>query len=302
MPSKTSIEHFDVHAAVTRKIITAIEEGAGAFKLPWIESSGRTLTRPINVASSAPYNGVNVLVLWIEALAQGFTSGVWGTYRQWQARGAQVRKGESSSLIVFYKMTGERDEDHEEDPGRRRMFARASRVFNACQVEGFEPLDELPASETTFEPLARAEVLLRGVGANIREGADMACYLPTQDIILMPSRERFVGSSTCSPTESFYATLCHELVHWSGASRRLNRDLGGRFGSHAYAMEELVAELGAAFLCADLGVCSEPRRDHAAYIQSWLTVLKSDKRAIFTAASKASQASIWLQELAQAEP
>lgn len=181
MPSKTSIEHFDVHAAVTRKIITAIEEGAGAFKLPWIESSGRTLTRPINVASSAPYNGVNVLVLWIEALAQGFTSGVWGTYRQWQARGAQVRKGESSSLIVFYKMTGERDEDHEEDPGRRRMFARASRVFNACQIEGFEPTAELPASETTFEPLARAEVLLRGVGANIREAADMACYLPTQD-------------------------------------------------------------------------------------------------------------------------
>ena len=301
MPTKTSTEHFDVHAAVTSKIITAIEEGAGAFQLPWIERSGRALARPINVASEARYNGVNVLALWIEALAQGFTSGLWGTYRQWQALGGQVRKGESSSLIVFYKMMTERDED-QEDPGRRRMFARTSRVFNACQVEGLEPTVTAPATRTIVESLKRAEALVRGVGAEVCEGADLACYLPAKDAILIPSRDHFVGSSTSSPTESFYATLCHELVHWSGAKLRLDRDLTGRFGSQAYAMEELVAELGAAFLCADLGVCPEPRRDHAAYIQSWLAVLKSDKRAIFTAASKASQASTWLQDQAQTAP
>lgn len=302
MSIRPSAEHFDIHAAVTGKIITAIEEGAGDFQLPWIEPSGRALARPINVASFAPYNGVNVVALWIEALSRGFTSGVWGTYRQWQALGAQVRKGERSSLIVFYKATAGRDEDQEEDSSRKQMFARASRVFNACQVEGFERGVMAPVMGSTFEPLERAEALVRGLGAQVQEGADMACYLPAKDVILIPSRERFVGSATSSPVESFYATLCHELVHWSGAKLRLDRDLTVRFGSQAYAMEELIAELGAAFLCADLGVCLEPRRDHAAYIQSWLAVLKSDKRAIFTAASRASQASTWLQDQARTAP
>ncbi|MFL0694481.1 MAG: zincin-like metallopeptidase domain-containing protein [Agrobacterium tumefaciens] len=114
----------------------------------------------------------------------------------------------------------------------------------------------------------------------------------------MPERRRFMGTTTTSPAEGFYSTLCHELIHWSGSKGRLSRDLSGRFGTEAYAMEELVAELGAAFLCGDLGLVPEPRLDHALYIKHWLTVMKSDKKAVFTAASKASEASNWLMSLA----
>ncbi len=267
---------FDFYQQITNKIVAAVET-AGPFRLPW----SRCSARPVNVASKAPYNGVNVLSLWVSALNADYQSNIWGTYRQWQAAGCQVRKGEKSSQVVFYRTyTDETDESE-------HRVARASHVFNAAQVDGYQP----PAPPTVFDPVASAEAFVRSTGAVIEEGGDRACYVPSRDMIRMPDRHRFTDR------EAFYATLCHELVHWSGAEKRLARDLSGRFGSDRYAVEELVAELGAAFLCADLGISQEPREDHVAYVRSWLEVLKRDMRAIFTAASKASQAAGWLTGL-----
>lgn len=288
---------FDVHQEITNRIVDAIEN-AGEFQLPWIRNKSGCMKRPVNVASKKPYNGVNIVSLWVSALAAEYPSNVWGTYRQWQESGAQVRKGEKSSLVVFYKTIGieQVNEQTGEAQHGERMFARASWVFNAAQVEGFasEAAADLP-DQALFDPIARAEAFAAASGATIREEGDMACFIPSLDIIRIPERRRFTGTQTTTPAEAFYSTLCHELIHWSGAKSRLERDLQGRFGSEAYAMEELVAELGAAFLCSDLGITPEPRADHACYIANWLKVLKNDKKAVFTAASKASEAANWLR-------
>lgn len=286
---------FDVHQEITNRIVSAMESAAD-FQLPWIKNTGGCFARPANIASGNAYNGVNVISLWVSALASDYPSNVWGTYKQWKDKGCQVRKGEKSSLVVFYKtfeVAQENADTGETEAGERRI-ARASRVFNAAQVDGFEIAAEDLPEVPQFDPIARAEAFAAATGATIEEGGDRACYMPSQDMIRMPDRRRFVGTETTSPAEGFYSTLNHELVHWSGASSRLDRDMSGRFGDDAYAMEELVAELGAAFLCADLGLTPEPREDHASYIKNWLTVLKSDKKAIFTAAAKASQAASWL--------
>ncbi len=286
---------FDVHQEITNRIVSAMET-AGEFQLPWIRNKGGSFARPANIASGNPYNGVNVISLWVSAMACEFPSNIWGTYKQWQEKGCQVRKGEKSSLVVFYKTfeVEQENADTGETEAGERMIARASRVFNAAQVDGFEIESEELPEEVQFDPIARAEAFAAATRATIEEGGDQACYIPSRDMIRMPERRRFVGTETTSAAEGFYSTLNHELVHWSGASSRLDRDLSGRFGDDAYAMEELIAELGAAFLCADLGLTPEPRTDHACYLKNWLAVLKGDKKAIFTAAAKASQAASWL--------
>lgn len=290
-------QKFDIHQEITNRIVDAIET-AGEFRLPWIRNKGGSMKRPANITSGNPYNGVNILSLWIAALANDYPSHLWGTYRQWQERGCQVRRGEKSSLVVFYK-TLEFEQTNEKTghaETAERLMARASPVFNAAQVDGFtiEDTTALLPAEPIFDPIERAEQFAKATGARIEEGGDRACYVPSADMIRMPDRNRFTGTETTTPAEGFYSTLCHELVHWSGAKIRLDRDLTGRFGSESYAVEELIAELGAAFLCSDLAITPEPRADHACYIANWLKVLRDDKRAIFTAASKASEAANWL--------
>lgn len=287
---------FDVHQEITNRIVAAIET-AGEFRLPWIRSKGGSMRRPVNIASAKPYNGVNIVSLWVAGLEADYPSHLWGTYRQWQDRGCQVRRGEKSSLIVFYKKLEfeETNADTGEAANVERLMARASFVFNAAQVEGFKlESDESIPEAPTFDPIERAEAFAAATRAVIEEGGDRACYIPSIDAIRIPERRRFTGTDTTSPAEGFYSTLCHELVHWSGAKHRLDRDLAGRFGSESYAAEELIAELGAAFLCGDLGITPEPRADHAQYIANWLQLLKNDKKAVFAAASKASEAANWL--------
>lgn len=254
-------EKFDVHQEITNRIVDAIEI-AGDFRLPWIKSTGGSFARPMNIASKNPYNGVNVVSLWVSALAADYPSNVWGTYRQWQDKGCQVRKGEKSSLVVFYKTYQVEDVNEQtgETEAGERMIARASRVFNAAQVEGFEIVAEELPERPAFDPIARAEGFAAATGAQIEEGGNRACFIPSLDMIRMPERRRFTGTETTTPAEGFYSTLCHELVHWSATEKRLDRDLSGRFGDEAYAIEELIAELGAAFLCADLGITPEVKR------------------------------------------
>ena len=275
---------FDVHQAITDKIIAAIEKGAGKFRMPWSQPGGGV--RPVNVDSGKAYRGVNVVTLWFEAAERGYDSNIWGTYNQWQGKGAQVRKGEKGSMGVFFKSYTRQVEGEDVNA----MVARASTLFNADQVDGWAP----PAKEVritgTAEVLVAVDQFVANTGAVIQTRGTKAYYVPKTDEVFMPPAALFHGSDTSSSTEAYYSTLLHELVHWTGAKSRLARDFSGRFGTEAYAVEELVAEMGAAFLCADLAISPEPRADHAQYLASWLKVLRGDKRAIFTASSKASAA------------
>ena len=277
---------FDIHQLITDQIIAAIEAGVGEFKLPW-HRPGHDLLCPRNVASNVAYRGVNILTLWLTAQSKGFTSGIWGTFNQWTAIGAKVRKGEKAAHVVFYK---EINICEEEDEIKKRLFARATPVFAAEQVEGYqlEPLSHPPEAE--FKRSTEIEEFIGRTRAMLQHGGHQAYYQPSTDSIHLPFRETFLQTETSSPEENYYSTLFHELTHFSGAKGRCDRDLTGRFGSSAYAMEELIAELGAAFLCGHFKISASPREDHAQYLANWLSVLKSDKRAIFTAASKASQA------------
>ena len=292
VPSKTG---FDVYRAVTDKIILAIETGVDPCVMPW-HGLGGQISRPANAVTKTVYRGINVIALWAEAAVRGYASAHWASYRQWQQAGAQVRQGERGSTIVFFK------EAEREDFGQPngevdtpKLIARASRVFNAEQVDGWQQPEKPRVSRV--ETISRADAFVTATKANIRHGGEMACYRASADCIQMPDRHRFCGTKTSSPTESYYAILLHELTHWSGAQHRLDRQLGKRFGDAAYAMEELVAELGAAFLCSRLEITNEPRPDHAAYIESWLRVLKDDRRAVFVAASKAGQAVDYLENM-----
>jgi len=227
---------------------------------------------------------------------KAYTSGVWGTYLQWSEAGAQIRKGEKSAYIVFYNEITVAGEDGDSEGVDTRLFARATPVFAAEQVDGWTP-PTIDAPATVITPIEQAEAFVAATGATITHGGSRAFYRPATDSIQIPPREAFIGTATSSPAEAYYSTLLHELTHYSGHETRCNRQLGRRFGDDAYAMEELIAELGAAFLCADLRITDEPRADHAQYLSHWLTVLKADKKAIFTAASKASEAATFLAAL-----
>ncbi|MCW2283171.1 antirestriction protein ArdC [Rhodoblastus acidophilus] len=285
-------QHFDIHQSITDTIIVAIERGAGEFQLPWHRSAGSAM-RPTNIDSKKRYRGVNVVALWAISDQHGYSSGLWGTYRQWAEAGAQVRKGEKAAYVAFYKEIAVTDE---EDRRETRLIARASPVFAAEQVDGYAaPTPDATTSPMT--PIEQAEAFVSHTGAVIQHGGDRAFYRPATDQIALPVREAFVGTPTISPAEAYYATAFHELTHWTGHESRCNRQLGKRFGDAAYAAEELVAELGAAFLCADVGVSAEPRLDHAQYLDHWLRLMRADKRAIFTAAAKASEAVAYLTAL-----
>lgn len=278
---------FDIHQTITDQIIAAIETGAGEFKLPW-HRAGADLLHPRNVASKIAYRGVNILTLWLTAEGKGYSSGLWGTYNQWMSLGATIRKGEKAAHIVFYKQVETNSNDAEDN--KTRLIARTTPVFAAEQVTGYEINTPVAIAGSAFKHCEEAESFIQKTGAEIIYGGGQAYYQPFTDSIHIPHRESFIATETSSAEENLYSVLFHELIHFAGKQERCNRDLTGRFGSESYAMEELVAELGAAFLCGHFNISSSPRQDHAQYLTHWLSILKSDKRAIFTAASKASQA------------
>jgi antirestriction protein ArdC len=281
-------EQANVYEKITNSIIEAIEAGSGKFEMPWHTFS----LLPSNAKNHRQYRGINVLALSAVASRRGFKTNLWSTYQQWQDLGAQVRKGEKSATVVFWKFYGEEhqtddvgDETSENKTGSR-CFARAYNVFNADQVDGFT-IPELPQLADA-ERIERAEVFFHNTGAAVIEKGGRACYDSQADEIHMPPFALF------KKADYYYSILGHETIHLTGHPSRCNRQLRDRFGSESYATEELIAELGSAFLSAELELETEPRRDHAPYIQSWLKVLRNDKRAIFTAATKAQQAVDWL--------
>lgn len=278
-------ERSDIYTRITNQIIDAIDSGAGSYRMPWQTSDEFTFS-PINADSKKPYRGINILMLAAGAQKHGYNHGLWATYKQWQELGAQVRKGEKATSVVFWKFSNIESEDDGENSGRAIPFAREYHVFNAGQVDGYEMPKVEPVN--TGERIQNAERFFDALHADIRHGGNRAFYSPATDHIQLPNFEMFA-----SP-EAYYSVRSHESVHWSGAKHRLDRNLSRRFGDDAYAAEELIAELGAAFLSGELGLSCEPRTDHAPYVASWLKVLKNDKRAIFTAASKAQSAVDWI--------
>ena len=280
----TATDQRDVYARVTSQIVNAIEQGVSNWRMPW-HTSGRFAFSPVNVTSRKPYRGINTVCLWAAAQSKGYERGEWGTYQQWQERGAQVRKGEKATLVVFWKFANNAAETDDDDDtpksGSRLLFTRGYSVFNAAQVDGYTP--KVDAETTIEQRIEQAEVFFRGINARVIHQGNRAFYSPADDTITLPPFGAFFSAM------DYYSTRAHETGHWTSRTDRCSRELGKRFGDNAYSVEELIAELTAAFVCAHLGLSSEPRPDHAQYIQSWLGVLKADKRAIFTAASKAQQ-------------
>ena len=285
--SPASAERADVYTRITNEIIAAIEHGPGDWRAPW-HHDGSSIARPVNLSSGKRYRGINTLALWVAAMNTGYADGLWGTYRQWTAAGAQVRKGERATTVVFWKQieAGNADISDDGEVGRGKMFARAFSVFNVAQIDGFAPPLVVPLSEA--ERHGQAETFIANLGIQTIFGGSQAFYRPSTDTVHMPTFECFRDAAT------YYGVWLHEHGHASGAKHRLDRDLSGRFGSASYAADECCVEILSGLILADLGIAHHPRPDHAAYIASWLKVLKDDPRAIFTAASKAQQAADWM--------
>ena len=277
---------LSVFDRVTHKIISDLEQGVRPWKKPWsVASPARGLMRPRR-HNGEPYNGVNTLLLWDAALERGYLNPTWMTYRQAGEYGAHVRKGEKASFVVYAsKVTKmEVDETTGEKREREIPFMRGYNVFNAEQIEGLPESFELKPEVRKSGRLAHVDCFLRNTGAVIRHGGDRAYYSEINDYIQIPFIDDF------RDRESYYAILAHEATHWTKHESRLNRDLGRMFwGDEGYAREELVAEIGSAFLCADLGITPDIREDHAAYIHTWLEALKHDRKLIFTAAAHATR-------------
>ena len=283
----------DIYAEVTAKVVAAVEAGTPPWHKPWASGGPSRPTRSTGQA----YRGINTVVLWTASMLRGFDNPYWFTFNQARDLGAAVKKGAKAEPVVFWKQVeakaGEQpggDDDAEEGAGRgRRMFMRYFSVFNAEEIEGLpDRFRCLPPAPKPFVAHERAEKTMAATGAKISLGGGRAFYSPGNDSIRLPARESF------DSPERFYGTAFHELVHWTGVEKRCARQFGKRFGDDAYAVEELVAEMGAAFLCADHAIATCPREDHASYIASWLKVLKADSKAIFSAAAAAEKAASFI--------
>jgi antirestriction protein ArdC len=272
----------EIYQAVTNSIVAELESGTVPWVCPWRRGQTSGIM-PTNAATHRAYSGINIPILWHAADSRGYATNRWMTFKQAIEKGACVRKGEHGTQIVFTKKLTPKEED-EEDKARTMLFTFT--VFNIAQIDGL-PEESGPQVPPEHERHEAADRLIAAMGADIRYCGNQACYVPSEDFVALPPRSSF------TTTGGIYATAFHELGHWSGHKTRLDRNLTTRFGTQAYAAEELVAELTSAFLCAHQGIKGELR--HASYIDSWLKLLRSDDRAIFTASSKASQAADFLR-------
>lgn len=284
----------DIYQTVTDSIVAMLEKGVRPWAPQWETGSCGLPVLPTRVGGES-YRGINVALLWGAAEMKGYRHHTWMTFNQAKALGGCVRKGERGTPVVYWGTFKAQADDTDEggDDGKARMFAKGYSVFNVEQIDGLPSrFFEAAPVESTAERIAKADAWAVASGADIRHGGSRAFFSPAGDFVQMPPFAAF------DEPEGYYSTLAHELTHWTGAKARLDREFGKRFGTAAYAFEELIAELGAAFSMARLGIASEPREDHASYLASWLKVLKADKRAIFTAASKAQAACDHLFDLA----
>jgi len=272
-----------IYSEITQSIIEQLENGAAPWIKPWKADSSADK----NLVSQIPYQGINRLLLGMSSMVKGFSVPVWASYKQWEAIGANVKKGEKGTKIVFYSPVSK--ENKQTGDLEKYAVLKTYFVFNAAQVEG---IDIVPAETVAaeFSAVELAEQRIIKTGAAISHGGDAAFYMPSADRIQLPNKTAFDSEA------NYYATAFHELAHWTGSKNRLDRDLDkGRFGNPAYAFEELVAEMSAAFLCSDYGIQGELR--HAGYIGHWLKALREDSKAVFKAAALAQKAADYINML-----
>ena len=284
----------DLYAEVSARIVAELERGAAPWVKPWSATAGQNV--PCNAATNRPYSGSNVILLWLTR-DRGWATPRFLTFKQAIEAGGNVRKGEHGTKVYFVKQLQVKDGEGDQAETRLVPLLREYTVFNISQCDGLPDSIRAGKPMRVRNPNTRdtlADEFLRSTAADIREGHGEALYVPSHDFISTPAFEAFKGA------DHFYSVAFHELTHWTGHKSRLDRDLKNRFGSRDYAAEELVAELGAAFLCAEFGFDGDVR--HAGYIATWIELLKADKRAFFTACSKASRAADYLRGLALAEP
>ena len=270
----------DLFQEITDRLIGQMESGIAPWNKPWNSAlAGFEPSLPHNIAGRA-YRGANVFWLMMVAQARGYESPVWLTFKQAQETGGSVRKGEKGTAVFFWHF--DRKLNEETGKTEQTCWAKAYTVFNIAQCDGVKAPQAKP--RTQAETVAEADALICATGAIIKHGGDAACYIPSLDIVRLPDREAFAS------VDGYYGTAFHELGHWTGSEKRLNRQFGKRFGDDAYAFEELVAELTAAFVNGALGLANPARTDHAAYLKHWMKILKADRRAFITAAGKAQAA------------
>jgi len=272
---------MNLYDTVTARIIAELEKGAAPWVKPWrVDASADQ-----NYVSKKAYRGINRLLLGMSSMAQGFTSPHWATYKQWQENGAQVQSGQHGTNIVFFKPIAGKENAETGETEAGYCVIRGYTVFNATQTN--LPIPATVTPEVQFNPIPACEQFIIRTGAQVTHGGDAAFYMPSMDRIQLPNKPAFDGA------QSYYATAFHELTHWTGAKHRLDRNLSaGRFGNPAYAFEELVAEIGSAFLCQDHGIQGELR--HAGYIEHWLKACREDSKAIFKAAALSQKAADYL--------
>lgn len=297
MSRNSESKRADIYSRITDRIVEELAGGVRPWMKPWsaANTEGR-ITRPLR-HNGLPYSGMNVLLLWSEQMSRGFASSMWMTFKQAIELGAAVRKGETGSTVVFASRFTKSEADGKGGEIDREVpFLKAYSVFNVEQIDGL-PDHFHHQPELRLDPVERieaAERFFRNTGAIIHHGGNQAFYAPGPDLIQMPPLQAF------KDVASYYATLSHEVTHWTAPEHRVGRDLS-RYAKDKSerAREELIAELGSCFLCADLGIVPElePRPDHASYLQSWLSVLADDKRAIFQAAAHAQRAVAFLHGL-----
>ncbi len=288
--SASGTSRISLYEEVTDRIVAELEKGCVPWVQPW-QASGAALGLPRSAVSRKFYSGINVLILWDAVIRRGFAAQEWLTFRQALSLGGHVRKGERGTAICYAdryipKKEQERAREAGDEPNAVPFLKRFI-VFNVEQCEGLP--GHIVAAPKPVAPSALshdAEALIAATGAVIREGGGQAFYHRSEDFIRIPSAADFVSAA------DYFGTVFHELGHWTAHSSRLNRDLQHRFGSSAYAREELIAELTSAFLCAHFSIAPQIR--HANYLGHWLQILKEDSRAIFHAASQASKASDFL--------
>jgi len=285
---------LDIYKAVTDRIVELLEQGTVPWRQP-IRGSGGEGPYPTNLTSDRAYRGINVFLLAVTAWAEGYESPYWLTFRQAKEKGGHVRKGEKGSLMIFWKQYATQDKESGKDitvPVLRRYT-----VFNTEQCEGIEtPSPATPESNEevqTFTPIEAAASIGDGYlgGPRIEHGGTRAFYRPREDLVRIAEPDRFVDA------ESYYTTLFHELVHSTGHSSRIDRGLDENlspFGSADYSKEELVAEMGAAFLAAAAGISLQTIEQSAAYIDGWRRKLSSDTKLVIQAAGAAQRASDWI--------
>ncbi|MGH1384312.1 ArdC family protein [Kordia sp.] len=289
----------DIREQITDQIIGLLETvRIDDYEPPFAGLAAQGI--PENPTTGNQYQGVNILSLWFNQESKGFTSNEWATFNQWREAGANVRKGEKGSRIIFYKTLINSEKDANGNIQEHKVpLLRTYSVFNANQVDNYNYTGgSLPSQIDKVRRIDLVDAFCKGTGADIRGNKNGAYYSPKKDCINMPPTASFLDTKNASATENYYSTLLHELTHWTGAEHRLNRawdDL--TTNENSYAFEELIAELGAAFLCAQYGISQTQAPDHAIYIKSWLKALKNDKTHVFKAAAQAMKSVDYLNDL-----